>query len=132
MKSAICSAIVVCVLPVLVPPVPLVVVPLVPVVLDEPEPCGDLKMLAPGAPEPSEPPQAAVISVTDAQSVAPIKVRVPRESAMLSSTFSRSKEKYRAPPPRTRRHTECRPPAIAADRLDRAWRTRRHALKEKP
>lgn len=54
MKSAICSAIVVCVLPVLVPPVPLVVVPLVPVVLDEPEPCGDLKMLAPGAPEPSE------------------------------------------------------------------------------
>ncbi|WP_232343206.1 hypothetical protein [Burkholderia pseudomallei] len=106
MKSAICSAIVVCVLPVLVPPVPLVVVPLVvvplvPVVLDEPEPCGDLKMLAPGAPEPSEPPQAAVISVTDAQSVAPIKVRVPRESAMLSSTFSRSKEKYRAPPDAT-------------------------------
>ncbi|WP_321167211.1 hypothetical protein [Burkholderia pseudomallei] len=101
MKSAICSAIVVCVLPVLVPPVPLVVVPLVPVVLDEPEPCGDLKMLAPGAPEPSEPPQAAVISVKDAQSVAPIKVRVPRESAMLSSTFSRSKEKYRAPPDAT-------------------------------
>ncbi|MCS6495695.1 hypothetical protein [Burkholderia thailandensis] len=68
----------------------LLVVPLVPVVPDVPalpvvpEPCGDLKALTPGAPLEPSPPQAAVISVTDAQSVAPIKMRVPRESAMLS------------------------------------------------
>ncbi|WP_226377154.1 MULTISPECIES: hypothetical protein [Burkholderia] len=108
MKSAICSAIVLCVL--LVPPLPLVL-PVLPVVLvppvllvvpDLPWPCGDLSTLALApSPEPSEPPQAAVISATDAQSVAPIKVRVPRESAMLSSTFSKKKEKHRAPPDAT-------------------------------
>ncbi|WP_374189310.1 MULTISPECIES: hypothetical protein [Burkholderia] len=106
MKSAICSAIVLCV-PVLVLLVVLLVVLVVPVVLDVPvpldvpEPCGDLKALAPGAPpEPSEPPQAAVISVTDAQSVAPIKVRVPRKSAILSVYLFYKQRKVPRPPGR--------------------------------
>ncbi|WP_226383396.1 hypothetical protein [Burkholderia mayonis] len=81
MKFAICSAIVLWVLVPLVLPVLLVL----PEPLDVLEPCGDLRMLALVVPpESSEPPQAAVIRVTDAQSAAPIKVRVPRESAMVS------------------------------------------------
>ncbi|MCS6471950.1 hypothetical protein [Burkholderia thailandensis] len=84
----------------------LLVVPLVPVVPDVPalpvvpEPCGDLKALTPGAPLEPSPPQAAVISVTDAQSVAPIKMRVPRESAMLSVYLFQKQRKVPRPPGR--------------------------------